>query len=180
MISLAELQRRMDAASIEHFDAREFTSRPIPDRFADNAIRILRVADMLREWMGEPLLLTSGYRDVATNAAVGGSSGSSHISAAAVDLRVVKAHLRADANLRLRRGAALIWIGYPDLVAGVGLYAQNIHLDVTTQSKARRWWTTTKKPKPGTAIERARWFAAFIESVTPEQARAELLHHPEN
>ena len=174
MISNSDLQRRMDLEGIEYFEAREFTNRPIPDRFLDNAIAVLRVADMLRTWMGEPLLLTSGYRDVATNAAVGGSSGSSHISAAAVDLRVIKAHLRPEANLKLRRGAALLWLGRFDLIAGAGLYAQNIHLDVHTPSKGRRWWVTTRKPMPKPAVERARWFTTFVETVTPEQARQEL------
>lgn len=174
MIGIEALQARIDAAGIQHFDAREFTSRPIPDRFVDNAIGILRFADLLRVWMAEPLLLTSGYRDVITNAHVGGEKGSSHCSAAAVDLRVLRAHMRPEANLRLRRGAALIWIGYPDDVAGVGIYAQNIHLDVNTPSKVRRTWTTTKKPRPATAIKRAQWLAELIDSITPEQARAEL------
>ncbi len=174
MISASQLQTRLDDLGVEHFDAAEFLRGKMPAELVDNAVRVLRLADIVRVYMGEPLILTSGYRDRATNAAVHGSSQSSHIYGAAVDLRVVKAHLRPEANLRLRRIAALIWIAYPEDACGFGCYAQNIHLDVAIPKKRRRWWTTTDKTPPKSAIERAEWLADLIAGTTAAQARSEL------
>ncbi len=174
MISASQLQTRLDDLGVEHFDAAEFLRGKMPSELVDNAVRVIHLADLVRVYMGEPLILTSGYRDRATNAAVHGSSQSSHIYGAAVDLRVVKAHLRPEANLRLRRIAALIWIALPDLACGLGCYAQNIHFDVKIPSKRRRWWVTTDKTPPHSAVERAEWLADLIAMTTPEQAWQEL------
>lgn len=172
MIDADDLQSKL--GRIEYFDAHEFLVGRMPDELVGNAVRVLALADRVRGYFGEPLLLTSGYRDRATNKAVGGSSSSSHVYGAAVDLRVPKAHLRPEANLRLRRIAALVWIGYPELACGLGCYAQNIHLDVAIPSKRRRWWVTTDETPPRSAVERAEWLADLISGTTPEQARSEL------
>jgi len=174
MITVPLLQGALDCAGVEHFDAGEFLRGELPDSHLATAVRVLVLADLIRRHVGEPLILTSGYRSAAANKAVGGAPGSSHTYAAAVDLRVARAHLRPEANLLLRQTAALVWIAYPDLVAGLGLYAQNIHVDVTGAHHSRRSWTTTRRPPPATAQARAAWLADLVASTTQEQALALL------
>lgn len=69
------------------------TSRPIPneipnDEVAANLVRLCSVIlDPLREAVGQPLIVTSGFRCAAVNAAVGGSSSSAHVLGLAADLK---------------------------------------------------------------------------------------------
>ena len=174
MITPNALQIHIDDAGIRHFDAPEFLSGSMPPNLLANALAVLELADMVRRYVDEPLILTSGYRSKEVNRAVGGSSSSSHVYAAAVDLRVAKAHLRPAANLKLRLVGALVWIAYPNIVQGFGCYAQNIHLDVPLPIKPRRWWTSTRHPRPSTAVLRGTWMRELIDCTTPEEARAKL------
>lgn len=174
MITPNALQIHIDDAGIRYFDAPEFLSDSMPHSYLANALAVLELAEMVRRYVDEPLILTSGYRSKEVNKAVGGSSSSSHVYAAAVDLRVAKAHLRPAANLKLRIVGALVWIGYPAHAHGFGCYSQNIHLDVPIPIKPRRWWTSTRRPQPATAAARGTWMRELIDCTTPEEARAKL------
>ncbi|MBF2055092.1 MAG: peptidase M15A [Candidatus Sericytochromatia bacterium] len=46
------------------------------------------VLQPLRDHVGRPVVITSGYRSLAVNRAVGGSSGSAHMSGLAADLHI--------------------------------------------------------------------------------------------
>ena len=58
----------------------------------DARMRIQRLVDMvldpLRTYLGKPVLVTSGYRSPAVNAAIGGAVGSQHMKGEAADLVV--------------------------------------------------------------------------------------------
>lgn len=47
---------------------------------------VLYVLDPLREWFGAPITVTSGYRSVAVNKAVGGAKTSQHLRGEAADI----------------------------------------------------------------------------------------------
>lgn len=47
---------------------------------------VQEVLDPLREWWGAPITVTSGYRSVAVNKAVGGASTSQHLRGEAADI----------------------------------------------------------------------------------------------
>lgn len=52
-----------------------------------NAIFLLKnVADHVREWLGRPIVCSSGYRNKKVNKSVGGASGSQHEKGEAIDL----------------------------------------------------------------------------------------------
>lgn len=51
-----------------------------------NAIRLLHAVNLLREELGFPLTVTSGYRSFAHNQKIGGAPGSNHVLCAAIDL----------------------------------------------------------------------------------------------
>ncbi len=48
----------------------------------------VNVLEPLREWFGKPLLITSGYRSVALNKAIGGSKTSQHCFGKAADFHI--------------------------------------------------------------------------------------------
>ena len=50
---------------------------------------VTNVLDPLRERWGSPIVVTSGYRSVKLNRAVGGASRSQHCKGQAVDIRTV-------------------------------------------------------------------------------------------
>lgn len=48
---------------------------------------VFRVLDPLREWYGHPIHVTSGFRSLAVNQAVGGSKSSQHMTGEAADIQ---------------------------------------------------------------------------------------------
>jgi hypothetical protein len=178
-IRIEDLQREIELKGIRHFSAAEFLrgvpSGTLPGGFLPHALSILQQADRIREFMGSPLELSSGYRPAAMNKSVGGAPGSSHLYAAAVDLRVKRAWLHPSANEKLRLAGVLLWLGEPEIIGGLGIYAQNIHLDVRIEVKRRRavWASTSDKP-PASAKARMAWFQAIKASTTAVDAKAWL------
>lgn len=61
----------------------------LPDKYRNNAIRICKIADIIRDYYGKPYIVSSGYRSPAVNAKVGGSATSNHSQANALDSRVL-------------------------------------------------------------------------------------------
>ncbi len=60
-----------------------------PDPTSKNNIErlIIEVLDPIRERLGSPITVTSGYRSPAVNRAVGGSLSSQHLTGSAADLK---------------------------------------------------------------------------------------------
>lgn len=83
----------------QHFNLHEFTRSGVAEaRGIDNtpkpehaeALRLLclHVLQPLREHLGRPITITSGYRSPALNEAVGGSKASQHSKGEAADIKV--------------------------------------------------------------------------------------------
>jgi putative chitinase len=51
----------------------------------DNLYRLMHTMDQVRETLGKPVRITSGYRSPAVNAAIGGSKTSDHMAGLACD-----------------------------------------------------------------------------------------------
>lgn len=90
--------------------------------------------DLLRERMGEPMYLTSACRCPEHNEAVGGSTGSLHLTEAnkpckAVDVKATSSSYR----YRLIHNA--MELGF----SGIGIYKAHIHLD-TRENYDVLWW----------------------------------------
>jgi uncharacterized protein YcbK (DUF882 family) len=59
---------------------------PYDPKVFDNMLTlILEVLQPLRNYIGKPIIITSGYRSIALNAKVGGDSNSQHITGQAAD-----------------------------------------------------------------------------------------------
>lgn len=65
----------------------ERVSDPVPLHLEPNVLKTMQVLDAVREAIGVPIVLTSGYRTPARNARVGGSQSSDHPNALAVDFK---------------------------------------------------------------------------------------------
>lgn len=99
LLSLDEYIKR---AGVRHFSAREIC--PVGKRAGGNGARLklaprelwvnilptLKIADDLRDWVGGPVMITSGYRDDRYNLEVGGAKDSLHKCFNALDVRAGK------------------------------------------------------------------------------------------
>ena len=54
----------------------------------ENLRALVKQLDWLREYIGRPIVVTSGFRNHAVNRAVGGSKNSDHLRGQAADIRV--------------------------------------------------------------------------------------------
>lgn len=82
----------------EHFTLAEFTAsdtaarkgidNSLPDDLLANALATAAMMERIRDALGgKPIIITSGYRSTALNAAIGSSNTSDHPKACAVDFK---------------------------------------------------------------------------------------------
>ena len=99
---------------------------PIPPPWIlDNLYRLANRLQVLRDLIGKPLLINSGYRNPNHNQSVGGAPQSLHLNGMAVD--VVVPGMSAKALQELLKN----WSG------GMGCYTHYTHLDIRAQRA--RW-----------------------------------------
>ena len=74
-----------------HFDSKEFDCKngtPYPPPWIKDRLQPLAEAlEVVRQFLGKPLIILSGYRTAAWNQKVGGSTGSQHLLGRAADVR---------------------------------------------------------------------------------------------
>ena len=132
-----------------HFDLAEFASRdgaPFPDDVSlETLTRTATMLEALREGLAEeightaPVIILSGYRSPAHNAAVGGVPGSYHMKGMAADVVCQSAIPSVVQRVALRLQAR-------GIIGGVGKYAGFTHVDIGPQ---RTWDETTKAARGG-------------------------------
>lgn len=93
---------------------------------AEVSPRLIEQLQKLRDYIGEPIRITSGRRCVAHNAAVGGAKNSQHLLGAAADL--VVSQWPADWLLKLIR--VLVRAGVLQLGYAYKITDSAIHFDV--------------------------------------------------
>jgi uncharacterized protein YcbK (DUF882 family) len=111
------------------FDCKDGTA--VPESLIPNLKNLVIQLQILRDALGEPLRVLSGYRTPKHNKAVGGASGSMHLQAQAADLTVkskTPKQLKAFILDLIKQGKMQD--------GGIGLYAGFIHYDI---GRARRW-----------------------------------------
>jgi zinc D-Ala-D-Ala carboxypeptidase len=80
--NLAEFTRSAKAAELG------IDNKPEPAHMESLRLLCVHVLQPLREHLGRPISITSGYRSPALNAAVGGAKGSQHSLGQAADIKV--------------------------------------------------------------------------------------------
>lgn len=141
-------QEYLDSFGIRHFTAREVTllrrwgvaREPMRAMWAA-MVPALQLADMVREELGHPLAVGSGYRPADYNTAVGGATNSQHLHNRAVDLDLPTGFRDTSHRVAFADAVGRLWHEYGDaLKMGMGVYEDNprrIHID--TGYRARFW-----------------------------------------
>lgn len=134
-----------DRQLTEHFKLSEFrckNGRDVPPELLGNVQRLANNLQVLREYLGKPIIIASGYRDPEYNRRVGGAKNSTHMEGEAGDLIVIgmspaqvhAAILKLIAEGKMHNG-------------GLGLYEGEgddgfVHYDV--RDKPARWYRRRK------------------------------------
>lgn len=75
----------------ENFNVSEFMCKdgtPVPEKYLCNVQLLAFNLQVLRDYLGEPVKLNSGYRTPSYNKKVGGKPASKHLTAEAADITV--------------------------------------------------------------------------------------------
>jgi len=119
----------------EDFSLSDFACKdgtPVPPEFHENAARLARNLQALRDRLGECVHINSAFRTQRHNRTVGGVDGSQHVLCTAVDIYVdsLSASELRDAI------ETLISEGAMD-EGGVGMYKDFVHYDM--RGERARW-----------------------------------------
>ena len=119
----------------ENFSRSEFMSpdgAPLPSSLEGNLQELADNLQVLRDAIGKPIAIHSGYRSPAHNTAIGGASRSKHMEAMAADFSVGGATLASTYCLieyLIKQG---------DMKqGGLGIYSAHLHYDIRGQKV--RW-----------------------------------------
>lgn len=119
----------------KNFHYAEFASKdgsPLPEGLKQNLIELAQNLQVLRDFVGVPIKINSGYRSPEHNRKVGGAKKSLHLRAMAADI-VVADHtpqqVRAIIEKLIKEGKMK--------QGGIGLYNTFLHYDIRGERK--RW-----------------------------------------
>lgn len=119
----------------ENFSTEEFACKdgtPVPAHLIPNIMELAANLQVLRDYLGEPVHVNSGYRTPAYNKKIGGKPGSKHMNAQAGDI-TVKSKTPKQLNAIIEQ---LIAEGKMKQ-GGLGLYPGFNHYDV--RGTKARW-----------------------------------------
>ncbi len=119
----------------KNFNLKEFACKDgtaVPQHLVPNALKLAQNLQVLRDHIGKPIVINSGYRSPNYNKRIGGAPASQHLQACAADISVAgmsSAHvhtviLKLIAEGKMHNG-------------GLGFYNTFNHYDV--RPKAARW-----------------------------------------
>jgi uncharacterized protein YcbK (DUF882 family) len=127
--------KRTEMKLTKNFFISEFScndSTPVPDRLAANVLELSQNLQVLRDEIGEPLTILSGYRTPSWNKRVGGKPNSYHMKAMAADL-TTKSFTPKQLHAKIEK---LIKAGKMKQ-GGLGLYPGFVHYDI--RGTLARW-----------------------------------------
>ena len=114
---------------LRYFNINEFDSPDAPGSGANMDADFLRMIDVARGIAGIPFKINSGFRTVARNKSVGGTSNSSHLKGMAADIHCT------DSVSRLKIVNAAFSVGF----TRIGIAKTFIHID-NDDSKPSACW----------------------------------------
>jgi len=119
----------------KNFALQEFACKdgtPVPEELTGNAKELADNLQVLRDEIGEPLHINSGYRTIAHNKTVGGKPNSQHLLAKAADITAKNyspKQLAAKIEVLIKLGKMK--------QGGIGIYAGFVHYDI--RGRKARW-----------------------------------------
>ncbi len=112
----------------KNFNLSEFRCRDgsdVPDEYMENVQRLAENLQVLRDQIGKPIRVISGYRSPTDNRKIGGARKSQHMTAKAADIKVRGMHpddVRQEILSLIKEGKMA--------TGGVGRYTTFTHYDV--------------------------------------------------
>jgi uncharacterized protein YcbK (DUF882 family) len=119
----------------DNFSLQEFQSKdgaPFPNEVVTNLITLAKQLQVLRNHLGKPITITSGYRSKEHNMKIGGALDSFHVRGMAADIQVEGMKPKEVAEvieLLIKEGKMM--------EGGLGIYKSWIHYD--HRNKRIRW-----------------------------------------
>ena len=125
----------------KNFSLWEFRCRDgsdVPEELMENVRLLARNLQVLRDCVGKPIRVISGYRTKKYNTRIGGARRSQHMLSKAADIKIAgltPAEIKAIIIKLIREGKMMS--------GGVGLYRTFVHYDV--RGRNARWFGTGVK-----------------------------------
>jgi uncharacterized protein YcbK (DUF882 family) len=116
--------------SLHEFDCNDGT--PVPDALLGNVEALAEQLQILRNHLGERIMISSAYRHPAYNKKIGGKSNSYHLRAMAADITV-----KSETPRQLKAIVEKLIEQKKVKFGGIGLYPGFLHVDIRRQ--AARW-----------------------------------------
>ena len=117
----------------KYFKIEEFTCKDgtqVSEEYYDNVQELMDNLDVLREHLGYPIVINSGYRTAEYNKSVGGAKKSQHLTASAADIKInVTPSVVQKAIKKLMKDGDM-------KKGGLGIYSTFTHYDI---GKSRTW-----------------------------------------
>ena len=125
----------------KNFSLWEFRCRDgsdVPEELMENVRLLARNLQVVRDCVGKPIRVISGYRTKKYNSRIGGARRSQHMLSKAADIKIAgltPAEIKAIIIKLIREGKMMS--------GGVGLYRTFVHYDV--RGRNARWFGTGVK-----------------------------------
>lgn len=122
----------------KNFSAEEFKCKDgsgVPIELKANLIKLAVNLQVLRDYLGKSITITSGYRSPAHNKKIGGAKFSQHINATAADIKV-----SGMTPVQVAAAIEKLITENRMVQGGLGIYKSWIHYDVFFDGKNKRRW----------------------------------------
>jgi uncharacterized protein YcbK (DUF882 family) len=116
--------------SLHEFDCNDGT--PVPESLLGNVEALAGQLQILRDYLGERIIISSAYRHANYNKKIGGKSNSYHLKAMAADITV-----KSKTPRQLKAIVEKLIEQKKLKFGGIGLYPGFLHVDIRRQ--AARW-----------------------------------------
>ena len=120
----------------KNFHLSEFRCKdgtPVPNEFLDNVKKLAENLQVLRDHIGKPIRVISGYRSPSYNKRIGGARRSQHMLATAADVKVT-----GMSPVEIKEIITLLIEEDKMDSGGVGLYKTFTHYDI--RGRNARWY----------------------------------------
>ena len=119
----------------QNFSKHEFDSKcgaDMPESVYHNVVKVAAQLQLLRNYIGKPIKINSGYRSPEHNKRIGGVSKSQHLLGKAADIVV-----KGMSTVELHKAIETLISEGNMLQGGLGLYDSFVHYDI--RGKKARW-----------------------------------------
>ena len=116
--------------SLDEFKCRDGT--PVPEEYMGNVSLLAKNLQVLRDYLGRPIEIISGYRSPEYNKRIGGARQSQHMLAKAADIKIDG----MEPWIVQKIVEHLIYEGHM-MKGGVGIYKTFVHYDI--RGRNARW-----------------------------------------